>query len=66
ATHERSFGLWRADQTPKPAVAEISLRRGRACLPPPGVDRWLDIGVEEFGDDRRGELVRLYRRYRER
>ncbi|MGH9157384.1 MAG: glycoside hydrolase 5 family protein [Acidimicrobiales bacterium] len=66
ATHERSFGLWRADRTPKPALAEVTARSGLTMLPPPGVGRWLDIGVEEFSEDRRRQLLRLYGRYRER
>lgn len=63
AVHERSFGLWRADHTAKPAVAEISSRSGQACLATPDVNRWLDVTVDEFKADRRRQLVRLYRRY---
>lgn len=64
AVHERTFGLWRADGTPKPAVEQLTARRGRLCLPAPPTDRWLDIGPDEFAADRRGQLVRLYDRYR--
>ena len=66
AVHERSFGLWRADQTPKPAVTEVGARRGRTCLPAPAVHPWLDVTADEFTADRSGQLVRLYRRYRQR
>jgi len=64
ATHERTFGLWRDDQTPKPAVAELAARRGRACVPSPARRPWVDVTAEEFAADRRRQLVRLYARYR--
>jgi endo-1,4-beta-mannosidase len=66
AVHERTFGLWRADGSPKPAVAELTSRRGtRRLTPPPVTDgSWLDIDVAAFASDRRGQLARLYRRYR--
>jgi endo-1,4-beta-mannosidase len=64
AVHERRFGLWRADQSPKPAVAEVTARRGLACLPVAAAPSWLDLTVEEFTADRRRHLVRLYRRAR--
>ena len=66
AVHERTFGLWRADGTPKPAVAELTSRQGiRRREPPLLTDLpWLDIDVAAFASDRRGQLARLYRRYR--
>ena len=63
ARHERSFGLWRADGSPKPAVAEITRRTGRSTLPPPDELRWLDLGRAEFLADRARQLPRLYRRF---
>jgi endo-1,4-beta-mannosidase len=63
APHERAFGLWRADETPKPAVEEIVRRRGRPRTPSVGARPWLDITVDEFEADRRRQLTRLYRRY---
>jgi endo-1,4-beta-mannosidase len=63
ARHERSFGLWRADGSPKPAVAEITRRTGRLTQPPPDELPWLDIDVSEFLADRTRQLPRLYRRY---
>ena len=63
AEHERTFGLWRADGTPKPAVAEIGARRGRTCLSPTGARPWLDLTVDEFVSDRRAHIRRLYHRY---
>ena len=64
ATHERTFGLWRSDQTAKPAVGEVAARRGRTRLAPPATRPWLDVSVEEFAADRSGQLIRLYGRYR--
>jgi len=64
AIHERSFGLWRADHTPKPVVAEVTARSGRARVSPAATRPWIDIGVDDFVTDRRGHLVRLYGRYR--
>lgn len=63
AVHERTFGLWRADGSAKPAVAEITARVGRARMAPPVVAGWLDIGIDEFAADRRRHLARLYRQY---
>ncbi|HEY4409659.1 MAG TPA: cellulase family glycosylhydrolase [Acidimicrobiia bacterium] len=63
AVHERSFGLWRSDGSAKPAVAEITRRAGLGRRTPPTALPWLDIGVDEFLADRRGQLSRLYREY---
>jgi endo-1,4-beta-mannosidase len=63
ATHERSFGLWRADGSPKPALDEVTRRVGAEVLPPPAAG-WLDIDPEEFRFSPREQLIRLYRRYR--
>lgn len=63
ARHERSFGLWRADGSPKPAVAEITRRAGRPRQSPPGDLSWLDLDVDEFLTNRTRQLPRLYRRY---
>ena len=63
APHERSFGLWRADGSAKPAVAEVTARVGRIRMPPPTAQEWLNISPEEFLTDRRRHLARLYQRY---
>ena len=63
ARHERSFGLWRADGSPKPAVAEITRRAGRVRQSAPADLSWLNIDMEEFLADRKQQLSRLYRRY---
>jgi endo-1,4-beta-mannosidase len=63
APHERSFGLWRPNGSAKPVVAEITRRVGRRRKSPPTDLPWLDIGVDEFLADRRGQISRLYQRY---
>ncbi len=65
AVHERTFGLWRADGSPKPAVAALTARRDRARTSPPGAPPWIDIDVAEFTADRRMHVRRLYARYLE-
>jgi endo-1,4-beta-mannosidase len=64
APHELSFGLWRADGSAKPAVAEITARAAADCIPaqPPGA--WLDIDPAAFAENRRFQLARLYGRFR--
>jgi endo-1,4-beta-mannosidase len=66
AVHERSFGLWRADGSPKPAVAEVTARVRSPRVVPPSPDAWLDIDQETFASNRRLHLARLYHRYRNR
>ena len=63
AVHERSFGLWRADGSAKPAVPVVTAAAGRARLEPPA-DDWIDIGHDEFWERPGVELPRLYARYR--
>ena len=65
APHERSFGLWRADGSPKPAVAAIAAFVGAARCTAAHADAWIDIDRDEFRRDPRAQLPRLYRRYRE-
>ena len=66
ARHERSFGLWRADGSPKPAVAAIAEFAGAARCDPHGDENWIDISPEAFRIDPGGQLPRLYDRYRRR
>ncbi len=67
AVHERSFGLWRADGAPKPAVAVVQAfaeqRRlaGHADHPPDSA--WIDLLAEDFYRAPGLELPRLYGRY---
>ncbi|TNF61393.1 MAG: hypothetical protein EP303_05740 [Deltaproteobacteria bacterium] len=67
AVHERSFGLWRADASPKPAVAVVEAFAKRcATLPadaPVADSTWIDIEAAEFYRAPGSELPRLYRRY---
>lgn len=64
APHERHFGLWRADGTPKPAAATLARVTGRR-LPPPPV-RWSEVELKGFYRSPRDTLMRLYREYVER
>jgi endo-1,4-beta-mannosidase len=65
AVHERSFGLWRADGSPKPAVASVAAFVGAdRCDTATDDDRWIDVDRDEFYLDPNAQLPRLYRRYR--
>ena len=63
AVHERHFGLWRADGSPKPAVAELAPWRDVPRGTPPD-DGWIDLRREDFYSDPSSNLARLYRAYR--
>ena len=65
AVHERFFGLWRADATPKPAVAEIAAYAGKARVRPPDAWAWNDLDPAEYYQHPRANLERLYLRFRE-
>lgn len=65
SVHERSFGLWRSDGSPKPAVAAVWEHRDAERLEPPG-ENWIDIDPGRFWERPEVELPRLYRRYRYR
>ena len=62
APHERHFGVWRADGTPKPAAAALREWSGRPRVAPAPVS-WSEIDRTEFYRARRETLVRLYRAY---
>jgi endo-1,4-beta-mannosidase len=65
APHERSFGLWRADGSPKPSVAAVAAFAGAdRCASVD--DTWIDLDPDQFYLDPSAELPRLYRRYRAR
>jgi endo-1,4-beta-mannosidase len=66
ATHERSFGLWRADGSPKPSVEVVEAFTGVDRTDGPGSYEWIDIEPDEFWDNSAANLSRLYGRYRER
>ena len=59
-----SFGLWRADGSPKPAVAAIAAFVGAERCTAGRRGPWIDIGPDEFRLDPQTQLPRLYRRYR--
>lgn len=64
APHERTFGLWRADGSPKPAVAAIAALVGKQRCDAQDAQAWIDIEPDEFRRDPGVHLPRLYRRYR--
>ena len=66
AVHERSFGLWRADGSPKPSVAVVEAFAGARRLAAPDDYPWIDLEPEEFLVEPNVALPRLYARYRER
>jgi hypothetical protein len=67
AVHERSFGLWRADASPKPAVAVVEAFAKRRVAPRVvdsiAAPTWIDIDAAGFYRAPGSELPRLYRRY---
>ena len=62
APHERHFGLWRADGTPKPGAAALREWGGRIRVAPPAVN-WSEADRMRFYESPRETLVRLYRSY---
>jgi endo-1,4-beta-mannosidase len=62
APHERHFGLWRADGTPKPAAGALREWTGRPRATPPPVS-WSENDRTDFYRAPRDALVRLYRAY---
>ena len=67
AVHERSFGLWRADASPKPTVAVVEAFAKRVATTDAGRciedSAWIDIDAAEFYRAPSSEVQRLYRRY---
>jgi endo-1,4-beta-mannosidase len=69
AVHERSFGLWRADTSPKPALADVQAFAKRRSAPKaqspdsPKDSAWIDIEPGELFQPPGTQLPRLYRRY---
>jgi hypothetical protein len=66
AVHERSFGLWHSDGSPKPAVEAIRAFAQGAIADtadaPLEDDAWIDIEPAAFYEGA-SSLPRLYRRY---
>ena len=66
ATHERSFGVWRADGSAKPVLAELAAFAGRSRLDGSiETDDVIDIDQRSYWRDPAAALARLYGRYRE-
>lgn len=63
APHERFFGVWRADGTPKPAVRHLGRYVGVERRPTRPESGWVDIPRERFYDDPGTHLRRMYGRY---
>ena len=63
ATHERSFGLWRADASPKPALQSVSDNAQLPRVPMTRGGPWLDIEPAQFYLAPSVHLPRLYGRY---
>jgi hypothetical protein len=65
ATHERSFGLWRADGSPKPSVDVVGAFTGLDRAENSDCSDWIDIEPDEFWGNSATHLSRLYGRYRQ-
>jgi endo-1,4-beta-mannosidase len=63
ARHERTFGLWRIDGSPKPSVAVLEAFVGAERCAGGERDPWIDIEPDEFWLDPSRQLRRLYRCY---
>ena len=63
ALHERSFGLWRADGSPKPSVAAVGAFVGADRCVSADDDTWIDLDPDEFFLDPSAQMPRLYGRY---
>lgn len=66
AEHERYFGLWRADHSPKPAVAQINRFKNVDRTKPSEDFGWIDIEPHQFYLNPRANLANLYARFRQR
>ena len=64
AVHERSFGLWRADGSPKPSVAVVEAFAGARRLAGQDDYPWIDLEPDEYLVAPEVELPRLYGLYR--
>ena len=64
AVHERSFGLWRADGSPKPSVAVVEAFAGARRRDAQDHYPWIDLEPGEFLVHPQVALPRLYARYR--
>jgi len=60
APHEMSFGLWRADRSPKPVLSVVRGFGARDRVTPPRELDWIDVTPEEYLSDPARHLERLY------
>jgi endo-1,4-beta-mannosidase len=65
APHELSFGLWRADGSPKASVEAVAAFVGAERCAADYADLWIDIERREFLRSPGVHLSRLYGRYRD-
>jgi endo-1,4-beta-mannosidase len=65
APHELTFGLWRADGSPKAAAEVVAAFVGVERCAADYADPWIDIERCDFVHDPGEHLPRLYRRYRD-
>jgi len=65
APHELSFGLWRADGSPKASVEAVAAFAGAERCVADYADPWIDIERCDFLRSPGLQLSRLYRRYRD-
>ena len=63
APHERFFGLWRADGTPKPAVRSLGRYRGVERKPATMHPAWIDVDRTRYYDAPLDNLKHLYERF---
>jgi endo-1,4-beta-mannosidase len=64
ATHERYFGLWRQDGTPKQALSKLPPARQPPTSHPVDNFQWIDVKAEDFYSNPKENLRRLYQRFR--
>jgi endo-1,4-beta-mannosidase len=65
AGHERSFGLWRSDGSPKPALDAVRDFAGARRQADLRDHDWIDIESDEYYRSPGAHMRRLYGRYRE-
>jgi len=63
AVHERHFGLWRSDHSPKAALAEVQRFAGSERLPLSEEYDWVDLPADEYYRDPSAHLRRLYQNF---
>jgi endo-1,4-beta-mannosidase len=66
AEHERHFGLWRSDYSPKPALAEVGRMSGASRREVEDDFSWADVDAADYYANPRDNLRRLYGNFRRR